>query len=257
MPTKPAPKKTAVRHYKLLNDPDREWEPPEFDVPKVVGVDVAPPVPTKAQEAYRKRRAKAMVAAIEKAQERVEARIAARAKRVRPEILPKGLVKIGWGRPIQRVERLFDCPKDIEVRCDVQVAALSRMKMHEASAVICGMIRREEMYPSRTKTGRRRSVSAYSTYRHLPACPLKVRLTYPLSTYREITIEPFMRGTGKRRQGLLTVGYVLWCIAREYRRIYSKANRKKYGVWGHGIGDLVFEGLKIHKDGTAEVWIGS
>lgn len=238
--------------YKLLNDPDREWEPPEFDVPKVVGVDVVPPVPTKVQEAYRKRRAKAMVAAIEKAQKRVAARIAARAKRVRPEILPKGLVKID----VQAYQRLFDCPKDIEVRCDVQVAALSRMKMHEASAVICGMIRRSEMYPGTSKS-RHRRVLSYSTYRHLPACPLKVRLTYPLTTYREITIEPFMRGTGKRKQGLLTVGYVLWCIAREYRRIYSKANRKKYGVWGHGIGDLVFEGLKIHKDGTAEVWIGS
>ena len=53
----------------------------------------------------------------------------------------------------------------------------------------------------------------------------------------------------------MDVAYFVWMIAQEYKRIYD--NHELFGVWGHCLGDLVFEGVDFHKDGTAEVFIGS
>ena len=76
---------------------------------------------------------------------------------------------------------------------------------------------------------------------------LKIRLDYPLSRPVEVTIGPLLR------DGLpegMSFGHILWCLAREYKRIYAKEHKTlakgksgHYGIWGHAMGDLVFEGL--------------
>lgn len=76
-----------------------------------------------------------------------------------------------------------------------------------------------------------------------------------------------------------TIGDILWDISMKYREIYEieeesattkttpidertgliNRNRTdgKYGIWGHDLSDLYFEGLSIHEDGQIEIHIGS
>lgn len=47
-------------------------------------------------------------------------------------------------------------------------------------------------------------------------------------------------------------------IRRTYRQIYEEeATKRKYGIWGHGIYDLVIEAIKIYEDNLIDVSIGS
>ena len=78
---------------------------------------------------------------------------------------------------------------------------------------------------------------------------LKIRLDYPLSRPVEVTIEPLSRYGGPCG---MEFGHILWCLAREYKRIYAEEHKilakgkpGHYGIWGHAMGDLVFEGLVI------------
>ncbi len=53
-------------------------------------------------------------------------------------------------------------------------------------------------------------------------------------------------------------GYVLWQIARAYRRIYAEeALDGRHGIWGHCLNDLVIEALIPHKSGWCEIFVGS
>jgi hypothetical protein len=53
----------------------------------------------------------------------------------------------------------------------------------------------------------------------------------------------------------MSIGYVLWAVAQEYKRIYRQ--HRKYGVWGHAITDLYFEGLDVQKNGNVTLLVGS
>lgn len=102
------------------------------------------------------------------------------------------------------------------------------------------------------------------------ARPLIFDLSYPLSRIARVTIRPYVtrrlvtirddetkRLTKKTRvveHEEMNVGYVLWQLARAYQRIYRE--HRKYGVWGHAIEDLWFEGMEIRGD-VGHVEIGS
>lgn len=100
---------------------------------------------------------------------------------------------------------------------------------------------------------------------------LTVVLNYPMSRPVEVKIEPVGIKYGNTRRGgksflkEMNFGYVLWVLAQEYKKIYDlehktmdkKAKRGKYGIWGHCLGDLYFEGLIIKKNGKTEALIGS
>jgi len=98
--------------------------------------------------------------------------------------------------------------------------------------------------------------------------PLWVDLTYPLTRGVRLLVKPLMQesgpckvckakysreGTSKRT--IMSPGYFLWTVAKEYERIY--AEHEKYGVWGHTIDDLGFERISIRKDGVVDLFIGS
>lgn len=93
----------------------------------------------------------------------------------------------------------------------------------------------------------------------------KVYITYPLSVIVEIEVKE-----------VETVGGLLWLIAKAYREIYKEEedaykkqvkrptnslNREKsngkYGIWGHFLEELIFEGVEIHDNGTIHISIGS
>jgi len=89
----------------------------------------------------------------------------------------------------------------------------------------------------------------------LPVRTITVDLDYPLSKIARVTIAPYVsrfseRDTEKR----MTLGYVLWQLARVYRQIY-RAHRR-WGVWGHAIDDLQFESFTL-RDNLGTVGIGS
>lgn len=98
--------------------------------------------------------------------------------------------------------------------------------------------------------------------------PLWVDITYPLTRGVRLLVKPLVRESlpcktcvkevGRERdtkQSVMSPGYFLWTVAKEYERIYKE--HKKYGVWGHGLEDLGFERITIRKDGVVDLFIGS
>lgn len=89
---------------------------------------------------------------------------------------------------------------------------------------------------------------------------VEVDINYPLTTAVRLRIKPYdLRisspncETNQVRK--FDEGYFLWTVAQEYLRIY--AEDKKYGVWGHAMSDLVFEGVEIDNEGRWTLLIGS
>jgi len=94
---------------------------------------------------------------------------------------------------------------------------------------------------------------------------LWVDITYPLNRGVRLCVKPLVREAkackacgedhpvSKRVE--MSPGYLLWTLAKEYERIYKE--HEKYGVWGHGLDDLNFEGVYIKKDGVVDLWLGS
>jgi len=77
---------------------------------------------------------------------------------------------------------------------------------------------------------------------------LLFEIDYPLSTKVEVKISKAK-----------TIADILLPIADVYKNvIYADAEKEnKYGVWGHGIGDLYFEQITINEDGKCDLFIGS
>lgn len=81
---------------------------------------------------------------------------------------------------------------------------------------------------------------------------LVVVIDYPLDepVKRLIPTERYVHPSG-----IASFGRFLLAVAEEYMEIYR--NPEKYGVFGHGMGDLYFEKVTVRKDGTVELSIGS
>jgi hypothetical protein len=77
-----------------------------------------------------------------------------------------------------------------------------------------------------------------------------VLLKLPPLTARVTTI---FKGKAEepRETLIMSTGYLLYIVARLYTQIYKTPN--SYGVWGHGINDLYFEGFVVSKtEGTVD-----
>jgi hypothetical protein len=90
--------------------------------------------------------------------------------------------------------------------------------------------------------------------------PLETIIDYPLETAVQLAIEP-MTVTVKRGKHPekvsqdMRLGYFLWVVAQEYVRIYEEA--EKYGIWGHALSDLGFEGVEVYENGFVALIMGS
>ena len=126
-------------------------------------------------------------------------------------------------RIVQQQE--IDLPAKYDKKFDfsVHVSSLSNIERKYAVALIYSQNR--EKYFEKPLTG-------------------EVRLTYPLGVDVYLKIK-----------NCASVGGLLWDISQVYKNIYK--DPEKYGVWGHGIGDLYFESITIFCNGSIELGMGS
>lgn len=93
----------------------------------------------------------------------------------------------------------------------------------------------------------------------LPVRTVVVDLDYPFGKVARLLIRPYIVETIRRDGEIaqwptMRLGYVLWQIAQAYGQIY--AEHERWGVWGHAIGDLVFESFRL-EDNIGHIGIGS
>jgi hypothetical protein len=111
----------------------------------------------------------------------------------------------------------------------------------------------------------RKLVSGWSVRRKkfewlLPPRATTVPITYPLSLGVKLKITPYhyvveFADDTDLCETELSLGYVLWVIAKEYVRIYEEW--KRYKIWGHELWDLWFKRLTVTKSGRAELVVES
>ena len=82
---------------------------------------------------------------------------------------------------------------------------------------------------------------------------------YFSKVYDDLTFEidyPIREKHRIKIKKVFSLADVLVPLAKEYKHVIYK-DTEKYGVWGHDLGDLFFEGITINDDGTTELIMGS
>jgi len=176
-------------------------------------------------------------------------------ERVAPPPPPKKSATRRSGRYVSINPRLLrahaNAEREIDLRVWAQVSAVATLKPEQWDLIVGAEICRPK-YRGRQKL--KRSKPYANTRTHLPERALVFDLGYPLRATARVTIRPYATVIGRSKYGEMSVGYVLWQLARAYRQIYRRW--RKFGVWGHAIGDLGFESLTI-RDNVGHVSIGS
>lgn len=80
-------------------------------------------------------------------------------------------------------------------------------------------------------------------------------IDYPLQKVVRLTIPPATFTTDLGTYKMMSPGYLMWILAKEYQRIYQ--HHEEYGIWGHGIYDLYLEVLSVEPNGQCHLFIGS
>jgi hypothetical protein len=143
-----------------------------------------------------------------------------------------------------------------ELRCDVHVETLLGLTLEQATNVVfvvepdgCCQSYIDAVDLSSRK---RRPIKAGKVYRRRKRNPptLVADIDYPVSRAARVTVPPYRRNGPTQ-----SWGHFLWQVARAYQEVYRQW--KRYGVWGHALGDLCFEGIAVTKDGRVVLHIGS
>lgn len=150
------------------------------------------------------------------------------------------------GRGVARYRDDIDAERIVRYDLWHQVRECSTLTIEQANAVVQG-----------NKLGKKTT----ELTNVLPTRALTFDLRYPLSHVARVHVKPFreklprsMLEKGRTSHPRMTLGYLLWQAARAYVSVYKEY--KRYGVWGHHIGDLGFESLDI-EDNVARFGIGS
>jgi hypothetical protein len=129
---------------------------------------------------------------------------------------------IGEGAPRpERIDAHDEDPRTMKMYVYLDVNHAARMRIHDANATVRGAYRGD-------------------VEKHLPTRTYTIDIDYPLHTKARVTVYPFRDARGTEH---VTVGYLLAMLGRTYRRIYREP--QKFGVWGHGIGDLTFAKIEV------------
>lgn len=156
----------------------------------------------------------------------------------------------GWQREVaSRGVRLDTLPRKKFPRCNYQVLTLASLTPSQAIQLLAVQ-----------------GLEDCEVFHQADIRKVEADLHYPLSRIVTVRIEPsilVLPGRGGRRW--LDPSYVLWQLAQAYLRIYAEEAESpgRYGVYGHVLGDLVFEGLIAYaaadpgKPGYCDVLVGS
>lgn len=131
---------------------------------------------------------------------------------------------------------------DTDYYLDHPVAVVSRLTFKEADILLHGI-----------------GVHTRLLTKEIPARRYEIPLTYPLTTGSRLRVDPFEltchMGDGRTiKSERMSIGYVLWAVAVEYKRIY--VDWKHYKPWGHGIEDLVFRTMSVHRGNPYRIELG-
>lgn len=118
-------------------------------------------------------------------------------------------------------------------RCNFPVQTVGELTLEQAKRLLSGWNTKSE---------------SFEVWLKELTWPLRVVIDYPLA-------KPTFVEIGPDEQGLLSFGEFLWRVAKEYERIYETP--AEYGVWGHGIEDLVFEAVISQQMGEIYLSVGS
>jgi hypothetical protein len=148
-----------------------------------------------------------------------------------------------------------------EFSCGYHVATVATLSIEQASRLL--EVRKTIGHEDVDRGGRmfKKAIRDDHTtqWAEYEARSLIVTVTYPLSLNVRLTIAPlteqYTYSDHENEWVSMSPGYLMWVLAQEYRRIYVE--HEKYGVWGHDIDDLQFEGFVISENGETELWIGS
>lgn len=88
-----------------------------------------------------------------------------------------------------------------------------------------------------------------------PNMPLMAHLDYPLKDSVDFAIFPFEKKIGEHILRYYPSGYVAWCIAKQYEKIYQRP--EEYGVWAHDINDLFLSSFTLIDSQHIEVSMNS
>ena len=133
---------------------------------------------------------------------------------------------------LSSLQRHEDALRCVTFACNHHVSTLATLTPRQASILVVGWTRKGHCVVT------------------LPTRPLTVVLSYPLSCHVRVRVQPWK--WGPRR--VMTTGWLLWSCAQAYARIFK--SWKRYGVWGHGLGDLYFERVTILDD-QVQLFVGS
>ena len=147
-------------------------------------------------------------------------------------------------------------------RCDFHIKTLSELTLDQARSLLTmerrdGTKARDKWYDW-GQSGKRPFMNA-GVKPKFPE-PLYVRLDYPLSEAAHVVIHPSTKkivtaDETRERPENYSPGQVAWIIAQTYVAVY--ADHEKYGIWGHGMGDLYLVSLSVREDGLVGVGMGS
>ena len=151
--------------------------------------------------------------------------------------------KLAWRKPTmqlldegapkpERVQVLDGEPRTMNLWVSLDVKDAASMSVHDANALV-------------------RAASRGHAEKYLPTRTYTIDLDYPMHMMARVTVYPYRNGRGHQH---VTVGYLLAMLGRAYRRIYREP--EKFGVWGHGIGDLCFAKIAV-RDNIINVGVDS
>jgi hypothetical protein len=126
-----------------------------------------------------------------------------------------------------------DFRRDHSFSCNIKISVFASLTKNQALAVIAAAKEKPRVKQFQTET-------YFDTEEVIAAFDYPLKSKYLLRT--DLTLD--FNGKPMR----MHIGYFLWQVAKFYKdEIY--AYRKKYGVWGHNIDDLYFEGIILRKIG--------
>lgn len=145
---------------------------------------------------------------------------------------------------------------------NIHVDTLASLTLLQALNVVyveSAEIKRTEKRVRRRRADRwRKRQKAMVRYLRFPREAIRTRIDYPLNVPLDLVVKPYSlawrrhRASSRMRGDTMNPAYFLWVLAREYRRIYRQ--HRRYGIWGHAIGDLWFERIRIMRPGKDGIW---